>query len=455
MKIKYLILFSLFINLLCIDADFNVIYKSSSTGNQFMNLIKNLYIEVELSIGSNEQKFKSELDITNYLITVPDIQFNRTDIERFNKSTSTSFTFIQDLGNYFIERIYGGFIGQDTIKIGKSESINNFKFVVGSNYLFTSGSYSYIGLKMVTNQGGLFNVNLLEQLKNNSIIDKELWYLDFTDYNSGKFVVGKFPHELDDTIYKEKDLYQTNFDAESYSAYPIKFDEIYYGNLKNYNERKLIEDHNNAHISINTRLIYCTSQYADIIHKNFFNKKLDDKVCFREKLDEHDSYYYLYCYKNKININEMDNLNFYIRDTNTTFTLTPKDLFYEHDECLYFLVVYKETNHILDDDEEVDWTLGLQFLQKFTMAFDPGDRIFYYYNIVKDNNNNKENENETNHKNLKYIIIIILLVILFVGCTTFLIFYIIKIKPRKVKVNELDENYDYETKDKGNDMLIN
>lgn len=37
------------------------------------------------------------------------------------------------------------------------------------------------------------------------------------------------------------------------------------------------------------------------------------------------------------------------------------------------------------------------------------------------------------------------------------VFYILKIKPRKVKVNELDEAYDYETKDKdkGKDYLIN
>ena len=278
------------------------------------------------------------------------------------------------------------------------------------------------------------NLNLLGQLKNNSIIEKQLWYLDFTDYNKGKFVIGKFPHEVKNETYKEKDRYTSNFVRTNYYPYRIEFSEIYYGNLNKYNEREVMKDHNEAIITINTRLIYSTNEYAELIHNKFFGKKLDDKICFREKLNQNSQYYFHYCYKDKVDINEMDNINFYIRDTNMTFVLTPKDLFYEHDEYLYFLVVNKELRDY-NTDKDTEWRLGLQFLQKYTLTFDRNDKLFHYYKVSsenkEDNNDNdsqeknegeKKRKNGKNDNNNKYIIIIILLVVVFVVCVSFLFF---------------------------------
>ena len=139
-----------------------------------------------------------------------------------------------------------------------------------------------------------------------------------------------------------------------------------------------------------------------------------------------------------------------------TFTLTPKDLFYEHGEYLYFLVVYKDFN-VDDADKDTQWILGLQFLQKFTLVFDRNEKLFYYYKInYDDENSGKENKkNKNNNTNNIYIIVIIVLVVVFVACILFLIYYIFKTKPRKIKVNELEEQYEYENKDKGNGYLIN
>lgn len=469
MKIKYLLLFSVLIQFLCIDSDFNVIYKSTSNENQFINLINSLYLEIEISFGSNEQKFKTELDLTSYCLTIPDISFNMSDTKGFNKSSSSTFSQLQRLSGVFLEKFYSGILGQDTIKLGESESINDIKFVVANDYSYSfEYSYSYLGLDFTTGEINLFNLSLLEQLKDNKIIDRQLWYLDFTNYNKGKFVIGKYPHQINNTHFKESDMYSTYLLQKSFASYRIKFDEIYYGNLNKYDKREIIEDHNEAIINLHTRLIISTYKYGQTIHNKFFSKKLDEKICFRQKLNEQSLYYYHYCYKDKVDISEMDNLNFYIRDTNMTFIFTPKDLFYEHDDYLYFLIIYKEFNEF-DSDKETEWSLGLQFLQKYTLTFDRNDKIFYYYNIKdegKDNNDNGngKNENDESDKeqnkknksdNFKYIIIIILLVVVFVACVSILIFYIFKIKPRKIKVNELEEECEYETKDKGKDYLIN
>ena len=58
---------------------------------------------------------------------------------------------------------------------------------------------------------------------------------------------------------------------------------------------------------------------------------------------------------------------------------------------------------------------------------------------------------------LKYIITISVLSVVFLASIGTLIFYIIKIKPRKRKANELDDTFDYQEKktEEGDSKLIN
>ena len=451
MKISLIIFISLFIFLFCVEIDFNVVYNSNSEGNEFINLINNAYLEVNISFGSQEDTFKAELNLESYCITIPGIELEDENEKRFNKSQSTTFKEIEKLSYIFFEKFFSGVIGEDTIKLGDSGSIKNMKFVVASEYSYDiTNSLSYIGLSLSTNQMNFIGTNILEQLKNNSIIDKQIWYLEFDDYNKGKLVLGKFPHETNPK-YNEEDRYSTNFKKTILDSYRIEFDEIYYGNLNKYENRIVMKEHNEAIISLSTRLIYSTYEYGEIIHSKFFSKKIEEKKCFTGKVSENSAYIYYYCQK-KININEMENLNFNIRNTNMTFTLTPKDLFYEHNDYIYFLVVYKQFN-IDDSDKDTEWILGLQFLQKYVLTFDRNDKIVYYYSKGDEKPKDKDSSNST-----KYIIIIIVLIVIFIGCIAFLVYYIMKIKPRKIKANELDDGYDYETKQDngdGRENLIN
>ena len=150
----------------------------------------------------------------------------------------------------------------------------------------------------------------------------------------------------------------------------------------------------------------------------------------------------------------MQNLYFSIKSKNVTFVLEPKDLFYEHNGYLYYLIIYKNYN-VDDSDKDTEWTFGLQFLKKYTLTFNRDDRVILYYK-----EKTKEEQNETNKNlnsgNSKYIVIIIVLSVIFLLCIAFLIYYIKRIKPRKIKVNELEEEYDYQAKDNNNfDNAIN
>lgn len=455
MKVYIYIYIFLITKLLGIELDFNVLY-SNSDENSFINLINEVYLESEISVGSNKQKFNVELDLSSYCMTIPGTEVDVPDIQKFDKSSSESFKQIETLDNIFLEKFYNGVLGEDKVILGKNLTSYDLKFVVASEYSYSvKNSYAYLGLSLITRQVNLVGLNILEQLKENNEINKQIWYLNFNENSKGTFIIGQFPHQVNKTRYNEINMRSTYFDKEHSDAYKIKFDEIYYGNSNELDKREIMEDHNSAIFSISTNLIYSTYVYGDFIYKKFFMKKIEDKICFEGKLQENSEYIYFYCQKDKLNFSEMENLNFLIRNTNMTFTLEPKDLFYMHNDYLYYLIVFKHLN-IDDTDKDTEWVLGLQFLRKYTMTFDRNERIFYYYTSVsddkegendnKDNTNNNDGKNKSGNNSVKYIIIIVLLSIVFIGCIVFLIFYILKIKPRKKKANELDENYEYSSK---------
>ena len=461
MKIFVLIIISLITIFLCIDTDFNIVYKSNSEENQFINLIDNIFLEVELTIGSNEDKFKLELDLSNYCTTIPDAELEVQNIKKFNKSLSTSFKEIKKVNFVFLEKFATGVVGEDTIKLGNGDSINNINIIVASFYSYSfENSYSYMGLSLKNGELNLDGLNILEQLKNKNITNKQIWYLEFSDFNKGKLFLGKFPHENDSKRYNEENKYSTYLDKSFGVSYRIAFDEIYYGNINKYESRETMQVHNTTIISLSTRLIYSTYEYGEMIKKKFFDKKIEDKICYSQTFKDNNKYFYFYCEKDKIDISKMDNLNFFIRDTKMTFEFEPKDLFYEHNNYLYYLIVFKKLD-VDDGNKDIEWKLGLTFLQKYTLAFDRNDKLVYYYNSFKDedntnkkdNNNNKDNNNPENINNnniepnntTKYIIIICLLVAVFICAVFFLVYIIIKIKPRKIKVNELDDQYDYDS----------
>ena len=154
-------------------------------------------------------------------------------------------------------------------------------------------------------------------------------------------------------------------------------------------------------------------------------------------------------------MDEMENINFLtdIQSDNITFVLEPKDLFYEHNGFLIFLVIYRLENP--DNDQETVWNIGTPFLKKYLITFNRNDKLLYFYK--KTNNEDGGNESTNQSLHIKYIIIISVLSVVFLASIGTLIFYIIKIKPRKRKANELDDTFDYQEKktEGGDSALIN
>ena len=140
------------------------------------------------------------------------------------------------------------------------------------------------------------------------------------------------------------------------------------------------------------------------------------------------------------------NVYFYSEQLFLAFSLNSDDIFYEYNNKIYFLIVYKDT-------VKTFWKLGKIFLKKYPFMFDYDRKIISYVNLKRTWNPKKHSKKETNKnntnikdnnfkiKNVKEYIVIILLVIgiiigLFIGKR-------IWNKNNRLKANELEENYKY------------
>ena len=449
---KFLLLLSLFFISFCIEADFELKYNNWDD-EKIINSLKNTYIEVEASFGLNMDKFKLELDIGTQATVIPDVECSECkNVKRFNISESNSFIEEKKDIPYTGEKFRQGTFGNDNFKLGNSDNDNlKISFVVAKNYyIFTNThNYAFLGLKSYVN-GSQYKLNIIEQMKDNDVISNSTWFLNFDSDTTGKFVIGTLPHIKYKDIYSFDNSYIQN--CEEPYIYALKMQEIYYGKIANYDQRKTGDkNHWTVKFNINTRLFKCPSDYGDILHNNFFSKQIEDKICKQGILV--DNYIYYYCYKDKFKMSEMDNLNF-VADfrtvDNMTFVFEPKDLFYEHDGILYFLVIYIHDEYDLPSGD-TEWEAGTLFLKKYMLTFNRNKQISFYTKKIGKDDEKPKNEN------LKYIIIISILSVVFLACIAFLIYYIMKIKPRKKKANELDDDFDYQTKqnEEGTSALIN
>ena len=144
--------------------------------------------------------------------------------------------------------------------------------------------------------------------------------------------------------------------------------------------------------------------------------------CF--ELNRKSGFFYFYCNK-KTNIKLLPNIYFYHRELNFTFILTYEDLFKEINGYYFLLMSFNKFQ------EFKEWGLGKPFLKKYQLVFNFEKKLIGFYTNYKGKSNIA----------LSYKIIIIFIFII-IGLIWF-INQIFKLKKRKVRVNEIEEIFDY------------
>ena len=127
-------------------------------------------------------------------------------------------------------------------------------------------------------------------------------------------------------------------------------------------------------------------------------------------------------------------------DLNFTFELTPEDLFVQIGDQIFFLVVFNKNN------PTSSFLLGNIFLQKYFFSYDYQSKkvLFYRENKKKDEKNDATN-NVSHWYNSTGIIVIIMAVLIIVFCIIGFFFGKKIYYKRKLKANELDDQFDYKS----------
>ena len=310
----------------------------------------------------------------------------------------------------------------DNIKLG-NQNIKKLKFFL-SNFQKINESGT-LGLKIQPIDKELKKVNdtgLINQLKKDNIISSYNFYFKFDKNNKfgefkGKLIIGILPHENEPKIFNIKQLKNTKIsDNIVNTTWKIHIKKCDYGIDLFYEESYGI-------ISSTFGLIYAPIILKNKFFDKFFYKNRD--YCYEEFNGE---FYYFYCDDN-VNITEFKNLFFLTVDKEINFTLTSQDLFYKKDKKYYFLILFKDNLYI--------WEFGLIFLQKFTFVFNTDKKtIGYYYS-----NFNEENENSNFFIYGLLIIFALIIIILIIY-----IYYLLPLRKRKIRANELDDEFDYTSK---------
>ena len=153
---------------------------------------------------------------------------------------------------------------------------------------------------------------------------------------------------------------------------------------------------------------------------------------------------------------DISGISFYNVEMNMNFTLSHKDLFYEHENKIYFLIVFP----IYGTDIEY-WLLGKPFIKKYNLFLDKDKKIIGLYLNYTESKEKEETERQKEivqkEHPIKYIVIIIILsLVLIIAIASLLYYFLVYKKSRRIRANELDDETDYiaqEDKKEGKDII--
>ena len=436
-KITFIFYFIL-VNIIFIKCKKIVIpFKTVNTGDS--NYIKSLLqnqIYTELQIGTPKQTIYIAISTETAFFAIESYLINDTFYSDKRSASFKNNTYI-----YYYEtnqRMKKGYILNDTFYFKDSINNNNENKAYNNimfNYIteLSSGSSGLdngfidnnitlmsgvIGLQITRAYEDRDYIFFIKSLKNIDAIDKIIWNINYINDNEGYLVFGEYPHQYYNN-YKEKNMKKLNCITLNYEFYwSFIFTDIKIG------EKKMTL-YRNGDYAPQVGVIIGTSEYKDLMSFYFQSKDRNNK-CLLNKIEFKKLIYSYYECDKDVNIDDFEPIIFIHRELNYNFTLDKNDLFIEHNDKKYFLVVFRGTSN------EQRWVLGKPFIKKYNFAFDHDNKVILFY----------ENKNEPNEEEGNKIWLYILIVLLGIFVLGLGIFIGRKLfgKKKKKKANEMEDN---------------
>ena len=411
---KYLLMFLLFqfhFSFSIIKIPLELI-KSEEKNYNFEKDTLYLNFSTNFEIGNPKQIIKSRITMNEY-------SFYIFENKSYNSLLSKTYKKIKEEElNIKYEDYSSGIFSSDNIILfdNKEKKINleNFKFMLATKNVFDKEIKSMIiGFKNMD----LFKTkerNFIYELKNLNIINSYVFTIKFQENNKGEILIGKNPDEYDSN-YLSKNFIYTKVETDAYQKYwQFTFDNIY-------SDKDEIDNNILIKFSFDYGVIISNKYYNNFIQSKFFSVYIKNGICQLNYTNNKELFYYS-CFDD-VNITNFPQLKFYNKILNFTFQFDYKDLFIKVNNKYYFLIVFQLNG--------LKWILGTPFMKKFQMVFDQDREIIGFYTSIND----KKFFGFFQILSLFFLFIIIIL--------SFLYFRLLFKKTKKIRANELDENFDY------------
>ena len=366
-----------------------------------------------LNLGTPEQKIKAIIQMNLRGLFIPNILING----QYNENNSKSyFEEYRNINLDFEGKKYQFKGAKDKIIFecknceNNKYQYNNFSFYLINNKIKNPNlEYALIGLIVPSYED---NFNFLYQINQKKIIS-----YNYKKENEGELYIGLFPHEINKNL--DFNSLKVNKGQLSLNNWMMEFTNISYGNKIDFERRVIFPN--------DVKGIISSKRYQEYVNETFFNELFKLKKCYSELINNTKDLYseimIYYCDKD-IDIKKIESIKFYSKENNFTFTLDYNDLFQIYNDKYVFLASFYSSYGV--------WRLGEVFQKKYSMFLDMDNKLFGFYT----------KKNNINNNNFYFISIIFILVLVILFLSGLLYNSLIK-KKRKLRANELEDNYEY------------
>lgn len=392
-------------------------FKKSTKENKSYpeNLLQN-DLEITLKIGTPPQSVDLNLRSRIYTFFVTSSQVN-LPYKLFNEKESTSLVQISKRETNFTNMEYS-----KGLKISESIYINDKELKGITLMLGTELAYNEcgaLGLRLINSHESSDDLSFIYQIKKYANLDSYTFTLKYKNDEEGDLIIGAYPHVYDNKFNEKNFFYSKAGSNKNGVNWVLNFDVIKYNNKSvNVGSKKSL-------INIEYGLIQAPFKYKNYFKNNFYGDRCS------EKFNERRNVTIVHCSSN-FDITSFKDLIFELKDIETQFVFTYKDLFIKENNEYIFGIVFDEDV----DAKDPTWIFGKPFMKKYELVYDLDRKIIGLYK------EGSESPSEKSKVNVVFIILLIILILAVAGLSYFIFFYLKK--TRKSRAFELnDDNFDY------------
>ena len=392
-------------------------FKKSTKENKSYpeNLLQN-DLEITLKIGTPPQSVDLNLRSRIYTFFVTSSQVN-LPYKLFNEKESTSLVQISKKETNFTNMEYS-----KGLKISESIYINDKELKGITLMLGTELAYNEcgaLGLRLINSHESSNDLSFIYQIKKYANLDSYTFTLKYKNDEEGDLIIGAYPHVYDNKFNEKNFFYSKAGSNKNGVNWVLNFDIIKYNNKSvNVGSKKSL-------INIEYGLIQAPFKYKNYFKNNFYGDRCS------EKFNDKRNVTIVHCSSN-FDITSFKDLIFELKDIETQFVFTYKDLFIKENNEYIFGIVFDEDV----DAKDPTWIFGKPFMKKYELVYDLDRKIIGLYK------EGSESTSEKSKVNVVFIILLIILILAVAGLSYFIFFYLKK--TRKSRAFELnDDNFDY------------